>query len=327
MPKTWIALSLALALALVGLTTVATVHADEFPSKPIYMIVGYNPGGGTDMNARALAAASAEFFNNQPLIIVNKPGAQGMLGPKYVASSKPDGYTLSMGWGNSEFTFGQYLMKIPFDFKKDFKPVIACNALTSCLAVPADSPFKTVDELVDFAKKNPGKLKWTHTGRGSFNHANGLDLMRTTGIQMTEMPNVGGSKTRNLVAGGHVDCAFFASFLALAVPDKVRLLGIAYPERDPAFPNVPTFDEQGYNIMNAHGLFGIGAPAGVPDDKIQILYQAFKKTMEHKACQRISSSLGFIPLGWGPEKFMAAIEKDSRNYGELAEKLMSDKKE
>jgi tripartite-type tricarboxylate transporter receptor subunit TctC len=294
--------------------------AADFPSKPVYLIVGYNPGGGTDMNARALASAATEYLNNQPLIIVNKPGAQGLLGPKFVSTSKPDGYTLAMGWGNSEFTFGQYLMKIPFDWKK-FKPVIAVNALTSCLAVPADSPFKTAQELIDYAKKNPGKLKWTHTGRGSFNHANGLDLMRVTGIKMTEVPNVGGAKTRNLVAGGHVDCAFFASFLALSVPDKVRVLGMAYPERDPAFPNVPTFKEMGVKLMDAHGLFGIGAPAGTPDDRVQKLYEAFKKTMEHKAFARIASSLGFVPLGWGPEKFAQAIEQDSKNYGELAKKL------
>lgn len=321
MSKFRVALTIVVCLALIGPAGMAA--ADDFPSKPIYMIVGYNPGGGTDMNARALASAATEYLNNQPLVIVNKPGAQGLLGPKFVATAKPDGYTLSMGWGNSEFSFGQYLMNIPFDWKK-FKPIIACNALTSCLAVPADSPFKTVDELVAFAKENPGKLKWTHTGRGSFNHANGLDLIRSTGIKMTEMPNVGGSKTRNLVAGGHVDCAFFASFLALSVPDKVRVLGMAYPERDPAFPNVSTFDELGYKIMNAHGLFGIGAPPGTPDDRIQILYEAFSKTMEHKAFKRIAKSLGFVPLGWGPEKFQQAIDRDSKNYGELAKKLKAD---
>ncbi len=320
MRKFIIALVAGLCLAAFGLAGIA--GAADFPSKPIYLIVGYNPGGGTDMNARALASAATEYLNNQPLVIVNKPGAQGLLGPKFVATSKPDGYTLSLGWGNSEFTFGQYLMNIPFDWKK-FKPVIAVNALTSCLAVPANSPFKTAQELVDFAKKNPGKLKWTHTGRGSFNHANGLDLMRVTGIKMTEVPNVGGAKTRNLVAGGHVDCAFFASFLALSVPDKVRVLGIAYPERDPAFPKVPTFKEMGINIMDAHGLFGIGAPAGTPDDRVKTLYEAFKKTMDHKAFKRIAQSLGFVPLAWGPEKFAAAIDKDSKNYGELAKKLKS----
>lgn len=318
MRKLWIGLTVVFCLVTFGLAGMS--GAEDFPSKPIYLIVGYNPGGGTDMNARALASAATEYLNNQPLIIVNKPGAQGLLGPKFVDSSKPDGYTLSLGWGNSEFTFGQYLMNMPFDWKK-FKPVIAVNALTSSLAVPADSPFNTVQELVAFAKENPGKLKWTHTGRGSFNHANGLDLMRTTGIKMTEVPNVGGAKTRNLVAGGHVDCAFFASFLALSTPDKVKVLGMAYPERDPAFPNVPTFDEMGYKIMNAHGLFGIGAPPETPDDRVQILYEAFKKTMEHKAFVRIAKSLGFVPLAWGPEKFAAAIEKDSESYGELAKKL------
>ena len=318
--KKFIPMSIVFICLLAG-GAVTAIGAEEFPSKPIYVIVGYNPGGGTDMNARALAATVTEYLNNQPLVIVNKPGAQGLLGPKFVADSKPDGYTLALGWGNSEMTFGQYLMKMPFDFMKDFKPVIALNALTSILAVPADSPFNSLKELVDYAKENPGKLKWTHTGRGSFNHANGLDLMRTAGIKMTEVPNVGGAKTRNLVAGGHVDLAFFASFLALSVPDKVKGLGMAYPERDPAFPNVPTFDEQGYNIMNAHGLFGIGAPAGVSDERIQTLYESFKKATDHKAYKKIVAGLGFIPLGWDPQKFMEAVKTDTTNYGVLAEKL------
>ena len=122
MSKFRIALTIVVCLAFIGPAGMAA--ADDFPSKPIYMIVGYNPGGGTDMNARALASAATEYLNNQPLVIVNKPGAQGLLGPKFVATAKPDGYTLSMGWGNSEFSFGQYLMNIPFDWKK-FKPIIA----------------------------------------------------------------------------------------------------------------------------------------------------------------------------------------------------------
>ena len=294
--------------------------SDDFPSKPVNLIVGFNPGGGTDMNARALAAAATEYLNNQPLIIVNKPGAQGLLGPKFVSTSKPDGYTLALGWGNAEFTFGQYLMKIPFEWKK-MKPVIALNALTSCLAVPADSPFQTVQDIVDFAQKNPGKLKWTHTGRGSANHANGLDFIVSTGIEVTEVPNSGGAKTRNLVAGGHVDFAFFASFLAMSAPDKVRVIGMAYPERDPAFPDVKTFDEMGFKIMNAFGLFGIAAPADTPDEKVQALTTAFKKATEHKAYKKIVSSLGFIALGWEPAKFIATVEQQSINYGRLAESL------
>ena len=314
-------LSIVILLCLTILCSFGSAGAeDSFPSKPVNLIVGFNPGGGTDMNARALAAAATEYLNNQPLIIVNKPGAQGLLGPKFVSTAKPDGYTLALGWGNAEFTFGQYLMKIPFDWKA-FKPVIALNALTTCIAVPADSPFNSVQEIVDYAKANPGKLKWTHTGRGSANQANGLDFIASTGIDVTEVPNTGGAKTRNLVAGGHVDYAFFASFLALSAMDKLKILGIAYPERDPAFPDVKTFDEMGFTIMNAFGLFGIAAPPETPDEKVQALTAAFKKATEHKAYTKIVSSLGFIPLGWEPEKFVAAVEEQSKNYGRLAEVL------
>ena len=314
-------------LTLMGATAVFAEGQGEsaaekpFPSKPVNMIVGYNPGGGTDTPARALAAAAPEFMNNQPLIVVNKPGASGMLGPKFVAEQKADGYTLLMGWGNTEFTFNRHVRELPIKVFDDFEPVMAVIKYSSCIAVPTSSPIKSLDDFVAAAKDNPGKLQWTHTGVGGEHYVNALDFFDRAGIELTEVPNTGGVKTRNLVAGEHVDVAVFATFLAAGFEDKVRVIAIFTDDPNHMFPDVKTANEQGYESINAYAIKCIAAPAGTPKERIDILYDSMKKALEHPAAQKIMKQNNFTPLGWGPDETLKAVKDLDAKYKALIDKL------
>jgi tripartite-type tricarboxylate transporter receptor subunit TctC len=310
-----------LCLLFFGITVRSSEATEEFPVKPIYLVVPYNPGGGTDVPARALSSTVTEFMNNQPLIVVNKPGSSGMIGPKYVVSQKPDGYTLLIAWGGPDYIAARHVRDLPIDVYADFKPIIGLVRYSSCIAVPKDSSFQTLKDLVAYAKDNPGKLNFTHTGKFGEHHLNALDLMRKAGIKMNEVPSDGGPQARNRVAGAHMDVGFFATFLAPPVLNKIRVLGVSYPQRDPLVPDVPTVNESGYDIINAYGFKAIVAPAATPDWKIQILYEAFKKAAEHKAYQSIISKLHFEMLNWDAQTTLEEVKKQDAKYEELLSSL------
>jgi tripartite-type tricarboxylate transporter receptor subunit TctC len=290
-----------LAVTIIGNPSLALAEK-KFPSKPIYMVVGYKPGGGTDLPARGLASVAPEFLNNQPLIVVNKPGSSGMIASKFVANADPDGYTLLMGWGNTEYTFRRHLQKLPVDVFKDYKPVVMVATYSSCVIVSADSPFKNLDDLVAYARKNPGKLKWGHTGRGGEHHANALDFVRITGIDAVEIPYDGGPETRAAAAGKHVDFAFLATFLtpSLVSAGQIRVLGIALPERDKEFfPGYP----------------------GTPKEIIEDLHQRFKKAMEHRAFKRFLSKTGLNWAYMNPEDTLGYVKNLDQKYGKMVREL------
>ena len=294
---------------------------EEFPVKPIYMLVGYPPGGSTDSTARGLAMVAPEYLNNQPVVVVNKAGAAGQLAPKFVATSEPDGYTLLMGWGGVPYVFRKE--ELPYDPFKDFKPVISVAVHSVALAVPADSPFKNLDDLVKHAREDPGELTWAHTGRGSEHHLDGVDFIVRTGIDVVEIPYLGGVQTRNAVAGGHVDFGLLATFLTpeMVADGKIRVLGICTEERSPLFPDYPTFKEQGYDSVNIQGVKMVAVPADTPDWKIQILHDAFKKCMEHPAFQKYMKLTRLVPNYLDPKESLEFVREMDKRFTELIEQI------
>jgi len=296
---------------------------EKFPTRPVYMIVGHNPGGSTDLSARGLAMVAGEYLNDQPLVVVNKPGAQTMLAAKFVASSKPDGHTVLMGWGGSTHVFRMHVAKMPVHIFKDFKPVISVTTFSGCLAVPGNSSFKNLNDLVSYAHKHPGKLSWTYPGGKGSHYINGRDFIRTTKIDVTEVPYSGGVQARNAVAGGHVDFGLFATFLApeMVAAGKLRILGICTEERSPLYPDSPTFKEQGYDIINVTGGQMVAAPAGTPDWKIRILHDAFKKCMEHKAFNTFLKKVGMEASYLGPEDALKSAREWHQKYAKFIEQV------
>lgn len=179
--------------------------AQEYPSKPIEVVVGFAPGGGTDMIARAISDVAGKYMG-QTLVVNNKPGSTGIIGSQYVYSAKPDGYTLLVA-GGSETVSVPHFRSLPFNPITDFDPVIRLMVERIGFYVRTDSPWKTMKDLITDAKQNPDKYTYATAGVGGLHHATVLVTEKRTGIRMTHVPHKGGAETLTALAGGHVNVA------------------------------------------------------------------------------------------------------------------------
>ena len=249
------------------------------PKKPIQIVVGFAAGGGTDIIARQIAASAQPFFP-VPLVIVNKPGAAGTLAAQQVARETPDGHTLLVA-GGSESTSVPAYRDTQYDPRKDFRPIIRLTENPQLLVVAANSPFKSVAELIEKAKANPGQVSHGSSGVGSLVHATSDLLARRAGVKFKHIPYQGGGPAIQALLAGQIDFMFSASdeIQGQLEGNTVRPLAIASAKRDPQFPDLPTLKELGYDFAAAN-MKGLVAPAGLPDDAYQYLHDNFRKGME-----------------------------------------------
>ena len=241
----------------------ASVLAQSFPSKLIRIIVPYPPGGAVDVFGRTIGQKLSERLG-QPVIIENKPGASGNIGAEFVARSAPDGYTLLAV--HNGFPMLQWVLKsLPFDVMKDFAPIGIGATMPMVMVVTNKLPVKSVSELIDYARANPGKLSYATPGIGAAHHMATEMLMNTTGIKMVQVVYKGAAGIMPDLISGEVQVAFGA--LNWAVPliqsGKLRVIGIAERQRLPQFKDVPTVNElvPGFEV---NFWFGLVAPAGTP---------------------------------------------------------------
>ena len=272
-------IGLTLLVAGAAFTAVTPASAQEFPNKPIEIIVGFAPGGGTDMAARSIADVATKYLG-QPVVVTNKPGATGIIGAQYVYNAKPDGYTLLVA-GGSETVAVPHYKKLPFNPVADFDPVMRIMVERVGFYVLADSPWKSINDLIAEAKKNPGKLTYGASGIGGLHHATVQVTEKRTGITVTPIPYKGGAETLAALAGGHVNFAMASpnEAYALVQAGRVRCLAISALERSPTEPNAPTLKELGHDVYidNQKGLV---LPKGVPPAIRAKLADAFKKAYD-----------------------------------------------
>ena len=252
-------------------------HAQAFPSKPIRLICPWPAGGSTDAVMRALAESAARALGGQ-MIVDNKPGASGMLGPNELVNAKPDGYTLS------QLTIGvarlPHMQKMQFDPLKDFSYIACLTGYTFGIVVKADSPIKSMKDLVDFAKANPEKFTYGSTGNGTTPHLAVEEFAAKAGIKLTHVPFKGNADNMQAVLGGHVMAASDSTGWGPHVDaGTLRLLASYGSKRTKRWPNVPTLTELGYDTLS-DSPFGIGAPKGMAPAVTQRLHDAFKKALE-----------------------------------------------
>ena len=269
--------------------------AQTYPSKPITIVIGYTPGAVSDLAARTLSDGLNQAWG-QPVIVDNRPGSGSNIAAGYVARAPADGYTLMVGT-DATLTSNVFLYKhTPFDPVKDFAPIINAGANIICLAVNAELPIKTVAELIDYAKKNPGRLSYGTSGVGSPHHLSGELLRQKAGIEITHIPYKGGGAAVNDLLGGHIGMAFLS--LSAAVPHmntgKIRIVAVVEKTRYAALPEIPTVGETvpGFEMSSWVGVF---APAGTPPDIIAKLNDAMAKVLKSdgvKAQARQSRSRG-----------------------------------
>ena len=290
--------------------------AENFPSKPIKVMVGFSPGGTTDLIARAVAGVAPEFLG-QSLVVINKPGASGTIAAKEVAKAKPDGYTLMIAGGSETVSVGHF-KKLPYHPIDSFSPIIRFVRARMLLNVNANAPWKTLQEFVADAKKNPGKYKYASSGHGGIYHAALMAMCDRTGIKMKHIPYKGGAPGLAALMGGHVDMAVASDAEAwpLVEGGKIRSLTLTSMDRSPIMKDVPTLKELGYDVY-LENQKGFVAPANTPQDRIQFLHESFKKVYDHKAfvklCGRLKLELGYL----GPDDFRKSLQDMYNQIGEV----------
>jgi tripartite-type tricarboxylate transporter receptor subunit TctC len=308
------------AVMLGGLLAVAALpqaRAETYPSKPINIIIGYTPGAVSDLAARTIAEGLHQAWG-QPVIVDNRPGSGGNLGAAYVARQPADGYTLMVGT-DATMASNQHLYKhIGFDPVKDFAPVAYAGANIICLAVNAELPIKTVADLIDYAKKNPGKLNYGSSGVGSPHHLAGELLHQLAGIDIAHVPYRGGGAAVNDLLGGHIGMAFLS--LSAAVPHintgRLRVIAMVEKTRYAALPDIPTIGETvpGFEMSSWVGVF---APAGTPPEVIAKLNDGIAKVMTAPDVKEKVGKLGLVVVAGKPEELAEVVKSGLKVRGEL----------
>ena len=264
---------------LAGAVTIAVpaMAQSTFPSRPIKLICPWPAGGSTDGVMRALAESATRILGN-PVVIENKAGASGMLGPNELVNAKPDGYTLS------QLTIGvlrlPHMQKMQFNPLQDFTYIACLTGYTFGIVVRSDSPIKSIKELVDFSKTNPGKFTFGSTGTGTTPHLAVEEFAMKAGIQLQHIPFKGNADGMAALLGGHVMSHSDATGWAHHVDaGTCRLLATYGSKRTKRWPNVPTLNELGYDTVS-DSPFGVGGPKGMDPAVTRKLHDAFKKTLE-----------------------------------------------
>jgi tripartite-type tricarboxylate transporter receptor subunit TctC len=297
------------------------VLAQPYPSHPIQMIIPIPAGGGGDVNGRLLIEGLGKILGTQ-VVVVNKPGAADTIGTDATAKSKKDGYTI--GYTSSAALVYARIINpenVHYDPIKDFDHLGMHVFFPLALAVQESSPWKTLGELVDYAKKNPGKVRVSSPGLGSTAHFD-LELLQSlTGTQMTHIPFKGGEAVITALLGGHVEATFDAvgKIIPHAEAGKLRILLLS--KKYSLFPNVPTITELGYKQDMLSAWFALVAPAGLPEEVKKVLLPAVEKSIKDPEVKAKIENRGYVVDYKSPAELRKIIADDYETARELAIKL------
>jgi tripartite-type tricarboxylate transporter receptor subunit TctC len=291
--------------------------AQGWPQKPVRFIVPFPPGGATDISARLLGEKLQEMWG-QTVVIENRGGAGGGVGAAEAARATPDGYTLFFPSG-SVVTANQYIYaNLNYDPEKDFVPVTNVVSGPQVLTVPTKSPFKTVKELIDYAKANPGKLNFGHAGIGSQTHLAAENFVYQAKIQAQAVPYKGEGPGHAALVGGEVD--FFVGNVAAAIGHinggRLRALGVTSKAEIPQLPGVPPIAKTVPGFENT-GWFGLVAPTGTPKEIIDKVYRDTKMALEDTRMKARFYAQGLAPVGNSPADFAQAMKQESQLWAKV----------
>jgi tripartite-type tricarboxylate transporter receptor subunit TctC len=302
-----------LAAALVPLAS----SAQGWPNKTVKIIVPFPAGGPTDVLTRVLADKLAGQLG-QPVIVENKPGAGGALGADFVAKSAPDGYTLVMAT-TSTHSIGPYLGKLPYDPVKDFVPIVWVGNATNILVVSNHVPAKSVKELIELAKKDPGRLNYATSGIGTISHLTSEAFASAAGIKLTHVPYKGTQQSIPDIMSGQVAILFDNVMTSLPniKAGKVKGIAISSPARSPLVPDLPTVAESGLPGFQSLVWFGLLGPAGTPKAAVDRVNAEMNKALGLPDIQAKFAQMGFEPAGGTATDFAQAIERDAQKWSKV----------
>ena len=288
----------------------------KFPSRPITIIVAFPGGSGADMTARLLQKLVQKDLG-QPIIVMNKAGAAGFLGFTAGATASPDGYTVTM--------LSPSVIVVPHTVPgsevsiRNFDPLCLITSAPVVIAVRQDAPWKDFKEFIDYAKKNPGKIRISNNGHGGLFHLSAVGAELATGTKLTHLPFKGGAEAMMAVVGGHAEAglASVPNTIELIRGRKLRGLAIPAKERFFAIPDVPTFKELGIDYDSGGTWFGLAAPKGTPKEHIKILTDALKTAIETSEFREHVMKGGMAVPYLGPEEFGKFLEEQDKMFARI----------
>jgi len=301
----------ALALVLALQPVAWPVLAQDYPARPIRLVVPYAPGGGADAVARIVAKRVSESLG-QPIVVENRGGAGSILGTDMVAKAAPDGYTLLLGQSGPISINPAVYKTLPYDSVKDFVPITMTTAYPYVLVVHPDTPAKTLAEFVALAKSKPGAMNYGTTGVGAANHLVAELFNSKAGLKMAHIPYRGTALAVGDLVAGQLSMVFGdpISVLPHIQSGKLRALAVTSLERSPVAPQVPTVAESGYAGFEALAWHGILAPAGTPPAIIRKLNEHIARALADPETNKLLTNQAMQTVGNTPEAFAAFIQKD-----------------
>jgi len=306
------------AAAAVLIAQISTSH-EQFPNRPIRIVVPFTPGGATDVVTRIVAQKLSEQFARQ-VVTDNRGGAGGIVGAEFVARAPADGYTLVMGTSGTHAINVSLYPRLSYDPVKDFAPITRVSLLPSMIVVHPSVPAKNVRELIALAKKNPGQL--TYASSGSAQYLTGALFTSMAGIEMVHVPYKGGGQALPAQLGGEVALSFstVVSSLPHVTSGRLRGLAVTSAKRTPAAPDFPTVAESGLPGYEAVSWYGLFAPAGTPRDIIARLNAETVRVLKLADVRQLMLAQGAEPVSETPEQFAALVKADIAKWGEVVRK-------
>jgi tripartite-type tricarboxylate transporter receptor subunit TctC len=300
----------------------APAVAQQWPAKPVRVIVNVAPGGVADITARVLGAKLQETLG-QPFVVENRPGGDGYIGFEAVARAEPDGYTMVYAPGSTVMIAPHIVKRADLDPTKALVPVAPTGSVSLYIMTHPDVPVKSFKEFLAYARANPGKLNYGTPGNGTSPHIAVEVFNREAGVKLTHVPYKGAGPALKDLLGGVIHLAFDPGVgLASAKAGKLRLIAIAGPKRHPDFPDVPTLPENGIKGVDGGPYFGFYATAGTPREPIERMSQAVTKAMQDPTVrQRFQTLAVDLAEPMTPEQFAAYVRSEYQRYAKLIPEL------
>ena len=316
---------LVLGVTFFALCSTIGLAQEKYPSRQVEMVVPYSAGGTTSLLARMYCDELTKDFK-VPVVVVNRPGGGGIVGATFVSRAKNDGYTLLQGMGDTHTLGPVTNPDVSYDPLKDFTPIAGIASMPLVFTVPNNSPLKTFAEMIDYARKNPGKLRMGATGLGGEAHLNLAIIGTKEKIDIVVVPFDGGAPYTAAILGGHVDMAAGQLSPKSQVGPHIlakalRGLAVTSKTRHPDFPDIPTMTELGYPDANINNWYAIFGPAGVPQSVVNTLFPAIQKVIKDPAIASQMRQGGFLVDLKNQDELRSFVETELKVLGKLCKDL------